>query len=281
MNYRDTINKGKSILLKNSIFTANLDAEILLSKTLNKSREEILLNQNQKINKNQMKNFIHLINRRKFKEPISVILEKKFFWKTQFIVNKNVLTPRFETELLVEALLKIYKQSNQINLLDIGVGTGCILISLLKEKKKWKGTGIDVSTMAINTAKTNAKIQQVDNRIRFINSDIDNFSLGKYDLIVSNPPYINKIGYNNLDIGVKGFEPKTALYGGIDGFDVIEKLIIKSKVILKRNGLLAMEIGFGQSYKAEKILKNNGFYISKIVKDYQKIKRCIIFKKIK
>ena len=149
MNYRDTINKGKSILLKNSIFTANLDAEILLSKTLNKSREEILLNQNQKININQMKNFIDLINRRKFKEPISVILEKKFFWKTQFIVNKNVLTPRFETELLVEALLKIYKQSNQINLLDICVGSGCILISLLKEKKKWKGTGIDVSTMAI------------------------------------------------------------------------------------------------------------------------------------
>ena len=280
MNYRDTINKGKSILLKNSIFTANLDAEILLSKTLNKSREEILLNQNQKINKNQMKNFIHLINRRKFKEPISVILEKKFFWKTQFIVNKNVLTPRFETELLVEALLKIYKQSNQINLLDIGVGTGCILISLLKEKKKWKGTGIDVSTMAINTAKTNAKIQQVDNRIRFINSDIDNFSLGKYDLIVTNPPYINKHKIKYLDDEVRIFEPKLALDGGIDGLSKIKNIILKSSKLIKRGGKLIIEIGFDQKFKVLEILKKNFFYVNKVVKDYSGKDRCIISTKL-
>ena len=269
MNYRSIINKGVTILKNNSIRTANLDAEILLSKSLNKTREEIILNLEEKLNINQIKHYYNLINRRKKKEPISLITKKKHFWKSEFIVNKNVLTPRFETEFLVEEVLKFYKQSKKIHVLDIGLGSGCILISLLKERNKWQGTGLDISSLAIETAKTNAKIQQVHNRIRFIKSDVDKFYIGKYDLIVSNPPYINKIGYNSLDIGVKGFEPKLALYGGIDGFRFIEKVIKKSKIILKNNGLLAMEIGMGQYYKTSELLKNNGFFVLKIIKDYE------------
>ncbi len=196
-------------------------------------------------------------------------------------MNRDVLTPRFETELLVQEILKIYKFSKKIRILDVGTGSGCILISLLKEKKKWAGVGIDISLKSIKTAKTNAKIQQVSNRIRLIKSDIDKFFNGKYDLIVSNPPYINNIDYNNLDVEVKDYEPKIALYGGIDGYSVIEKVIKKSKLILKTNGLLAMEFGLGQNYKTKELLKNNGFYISKIIKDYQNITRCIIARKIK
>ena len=281
MNYRNIINKGALILKKNSILTANLDAEILLSISLNQSREKILLNLEKKLNVNQIKYYNELIKRRKKKEPISFIAEKKFFWKFEFIVNKNILTPRFETEFLVEEILKIYKFKTKLNVLDIGLGSGCILISLLKEQNSWQGVGIDISSFAIKTAKTNAKIQQVQNRIKFINSDIDKFSSAKYDLIVSNPPYINKIAYNNLDLGVKDYEPKIALYGGIDGYRIIEKVINKSKIILKNNGLLAMEIGYGQYYKVSELLKKNGFYIMKTIKDYQNIKRCLIAKKVK
>ena len=133
--------------------------------------------------------------------------------------------------------------------------------------------------MAIKVAKSNAKIQQVCNRIRFIKSDVDKFNSYKYDLIVSNPPYINKIGYNNLDLGVKNYEPIKALYGGVDGLRIIEKIIGKSKFILKNNGILVMEIGLGQHQKVSELLKKSGFYILKTVKDYQKIKRLIFAKK--
>ena len=281
MNFRNILEKGTLILKNNSILTASSDAEMLLSISTSKSREKILLNLEQELNKNEIKNYIKLINRRKKKEPISFITGKRFFWKSEFIVNQNVLTPRFETEFLVEELLKLYKFSNNINVIDIGVGSGCILISLLKEKIKWKGVGLDISDLAIKIANINAKIQQVNNRIRFVNSDIDKFFLGKYDIIVTNPPYINKVEYNNLDLGVKDYEPKIALYGGIDGLRIIEKIINKSKFILKKKGILAMEIGINQHYKVSKLLKNNGFFILKTIKDYQNIKRCLIAKKIK
>ena len=276
MNYRNTINKGISILRKHLIHTAGIDAELLLSNLIGKSREKILLNLEDELNYKEIDKDFNLINRRKKKEPISYIIGKKFFWKNEFIVNKDVLTPRFETELLIEEILKFYKYKDRINVLDLGIGSGCILVSLLKEKRKWKGIGVDLSDLALKTAQNNAKIQQVNNRIKYIKSDIDKISPNKYDLIVSNPPYINKIGYNNLDFGVKGFEPRLALYGGIDGLDIIEKVISRSKYILKNSGILAMEFGLGQHYKVSDLLRKNGFYLLKIIKDYQSIKRFIL-----
>ena len=280
MNFRNTINKAVTILKNNSIKNANFDAELLFSTSLNVSREKILLNLEKTIGYNDVKKYFNLINRRIKKEPLSQIVGKKSFWKNEFEVNRHVLTPRNETEFLVEEILKIYKKNTYLRILDVGVGSGCIIISLLKEKQKWVGTGIDISKLAIKIAKYNAKIQQVENRIRFIKSDIDKFSSSKYDLVVSNPPYINKIGYNNLDLGVRGYEPKQALYGGLDGLRVIEKVVKKSRYVLKNNGLLVMEIGSGQHNDVSSILKFNGFYIKNIIKDYQKIKRCIISKKI-
>ena len=280
MNYRECLEHGVSILKKNSISTANIDAETLLCFSLNKSREEILLNLDYKIKKLEINLFNACISRRKQNEPVSLITGKRYFWNSYFKINTHVLTPRFETELLIEELLKQYNFSKRINILDVGLGSGCILISLLKERRKWIGTGIDISKNAIKTAEFNAKIQQVDNRIKFVNSDIDKFYNGKYDLIVSNPPYINLVGYNNLDKSVKDFEPKKALYGGIDGLRIIENIIKRSKIILKNYGTLAMEIGLGQHYKTLNILKKNGFVVFKTLKDYQKIKRCIFAKKI-
>ena len=281
MNYRNIIKNGTSILKNNHIINPNIDAEILLSVCLKKSREDILLNLEDKISFNESEKYIKLINRRKNREPISQIRGTKFFWNSDFEVNKKVLTPRFETELLIEKILKLYKFRGNINILDVGIGSGCILVSLLKQRKHWSGAGVDISKHAIKTAKINAKMQHVINRIRFINSDIDKYYSGNYDLIVSNPPYIKNIDYNNLDISVKGYEPKVALCGGIDGFKIIEKVINKSKKVLKNNGILAMEIGVGQKYKTIEILRKNNFFIFEIVKDYQNISRFILAKKIK
>jgi len=281
MNYRNIIKNGTSILKNNHIINPNIDAEILLSVCLKKSREDILLNLEDKISFHESEKYIKLINRRKNREPISQIRGTKFFWNSDFEVNKQVLTPRFETELLIEKILKLYKFRGKINILDAGIGSGCILVSLLKQRKDWSGVGVDISKHAIKTAKNNAKMQHVINRIRFINSDIDKYYSGNYDLVVSNPPYIKNIDYNNLDVSVKGYEPKVALCGGIDGFKIIEKVISKSNKILKNNGILAMEIGIGQKYKTTQILRKNDFFIFEIVKDYQNISRFILAKKIK
>ena len=281
INFRNTINKGSEILKKNFIETANIDAELLLSFSIKQSREKILLNLEKKLDYHDVRKYFELIERRKKKEPISLIIGKKTFWKYDFYVNKDVLTPRKETEFLIEEILKLYKNYNKIRVLDIGTGSGCIIISLMKEKIRWSGIAVDISELAIKVAKYNAKIQQVENRIKFIKSDIDKFSSNKYDLIVSNPPYINKIGYNNLDVGVKDYEPKKALYGGIDGLRAIEKVVNKSSVLLKNNGFLIMEIGLMQYNKTFKILKEKGFYVKKIVKDYQRINRCVVSQKIK
>ena len=281
INFRNTINKGSEILKKNFIETANIDAELLLSFSIKQSREKILLNLEKKLDCHDVRKYFELIERRKKKEPISLIIGKKTFWKYDFYVNKDVLTPRKETEFLIEEILKLYKNYNKIRVLDIGTGSGCIIISLMKEKIRWSGIAVDISELALKVAKYNAKIQQVENRIKFIKSDIDKFSSNKYDLIVSNPPYINKIGYNNLDVGVKDYEPKKALYGGIDGLRAIEKVVNKSSVLLKNNGFLIMEIGLMQYNKTFKILKEKGFYVKKIVKDYQRINRCVVSQKIK
>ena len=152
-----------------------------------------------------------------------------------FNVCKDVLIPRFDTEILVQEIIKICKFSNNLNILDIGLGSGCILISLLKEHNNWHGTGIDISRSALKIAKTNAKIQQVGNRIKFVNSDIDKFCFGKYDLIVTNPPYIDLVGYNNLDESVKDFEPKKALLAGVDGLKAYRQV---SKIVKKLMKLL-------------------------------------------
>ena len=281
INFRNTINKGSEILKKNFIETANIDAELLLSFSIKQSREKILLNLEKKLDYHDVRKYFELIERRKKKEPISLIIGKKTFWKYDFYVNKDVLTPRKETEFLIEEILKLYKNYNKIRVLDIGTGSGCIIISLMKEKIRWSGIAVDISELAIKVAKYNAKIQQVENRIKFIKSDIDKFSSNKYDLIVSNPPYINKIRYNNLDLGVKDYEPKKALYGGVDGLRVIEKVVNKSSILLKNNGFLIMEIGLMQYNKTFEILKENGFYVKKIVKDYQRINRCVVSQKIK
>ena len=280
MDYQKIINQGCKILKDNNIKSYMLDSELLLSSTLRLDRSKLLVNLDKKIKSKEKKIYFNFINRRKKKEPIAYISGFKEFWKNNFKVNKNVLIPRPDTEILVEQALKCLQINDKKNILDIGTGSGCIIISILKERKKCTGVGVDLSKNAIKLAKYNAKIQHIKNRIKFFNSDIDNFYNGKYDLILSNPPYIELHKINCLEEDIKKYEPKVALNGGVDGFSKIRLVIRKSSTLLKRKGKLILEVGLNQTGVTLKLLNNNGFYSNKIVKDLANNNRCIVSTKI-
>jgi len=280
MKYQEILYKGSQILRNSNIKTSNLDCELILSKVLNKSREEILINLNNKINKSQKNKFSFYLNKRRNNNPISYILGFKFFWKYKFYINKSTLIPRPESEHLIEQALKFIPNGKSINILDIGTGSGCLIISLLKERFKCLATAIDISKEALKVAKFNAKLHHLENKIKFLNIDIDKFNANKYDLIISNPPYINKVDLNRLDDDVRLYEPKLALYGGTTGFEEIKKIIVNSYKLLKFNGKLIIEIGYNQKNYTKKLLHKNGFYINKICKDFSGKDRCLVSTKI-
>ncbi len=275
MNSIELIRIGTKILQKASKFNAELDSELILSNILNTTREKLIIHPKKNINKDLENKFKFDIEERKLKKPIAYILGYKEFWKQKFITDPNVLIPRPDTELIIEKVLKNFKKNDNKNVLDIGTGTGCIILSILLERKKFKGIGIDTSKRAVNIAKINAKMQQFGNRIRFINTDIDNFFSNKYDLIVSNPPYIKKYKLRSLIEDVKNFEPKLALDGGPDGFSVVLKVIAKSSKLLKKNGMLILEIDNTQVIKTKEMLKNYKFYTKDVSKDLSEKNRCI------
>ena len=260
--------------------TYKLDVEILLSEAIKKNREYLIINCKKKVKNKNIKLFKKMLHKRKKGEPIAYILNKKEFWRNNFYVDKNVLIPRPDTEVLVEEVLKLFNINLKLNVLDIGTGSGCILLSILKERKNFYGTGIDISKKAIKVAIFNAKMHQLSNRVDFYHSDVDKFLFGKYDLIISNPPYIKKMDLKYLDKDIKAYEPTQAIDGGKCGFSKIEKVVNKASTLIKKNGKFVLEIGFDQKNKTLGILKNNGFFINKVVKDYGKNDRCIICTKL-
>ena len=280
MNIENVLNEAKNILHFSKIKTPLLDCEILLSNSINQNKKHIILNPKENLDLKQVNKFKSLIKRRIKGEPIAYLINKKEFWKNEFYVNKNVLIPRPDTEIIIEEVLKIYSKKSQINVLDIGTGSGCILLSILEERSKFYGVGIDISKKSIDISRYNAKKMNLNNRTKFIHSNVDNFKFGKYDLIVSNPPYIKLLDLKYLEKDVINFEPKLALNGGFDGFSKIRKVISKARTLIKKNGKFILEIGFNQKNKVKKILKEEGFYINKAIKDYGNNDRCIISTKI-
>ena len=274
MKILETIKLGSKLLRKREICSHILDSEILLSKILNKSREKILVNLDQKLNSRNILKFKKYIRRRSKNEPVAYILGEKEFWSKKFIVNKDTLIPRPETELLVEKLVKLFK-GKKISILDIGTGSGCIILSLLSNLEKSVGLGVDVSNKAILIANKNAKRHELSNRVKFLNKSFESIFSKKFDLIVSNPPYIERKNIKNLSEDIKRFEPIMALDGGHDGLDLIKKVIYKSKRILKIKGTLALEIGNEQIKKVSKILVDNNFRIIHVIKDYKNNVRCV------
>ena len=276
MIVKELLKEGNKILRNNHIKTSMLDAEIILSMVINKTRENVLLSEDKKLSKRQINHFNHLIRRRaEKKEPIAYIVNHKNFWNYEILVDRNTLIPRPETELMVEKLICHFKNKKPF-ILDVGTGSGCTILSLLDEMPDSKGIAIDVSFKALQIAKKNCKRLNLLSQVKFMKKSIKSNFNYKFDLIVSNPPYIEKHKLKNLDPGIRNFEPKIALDGGNDGLDVIRKVIYKSRKILKLNGLLALEIGNGQHKKVSKILSDNNFKEKFLIKDYQNTVRCII-----
>ena len=280
MRIQKVIKDAFLTLKKNKTKSALLDCEILMSLAIKKNREFIILNPNHEINKENFLHFKELINDRLKGKPIAYLTGKKEFWKYEFFINENVLIPRPDTELIIDEVLKVFKHKNKINLLDIGVGSGCIILSILKEKINFSGTGIDLSSECIKLCKINANNLGIKNRLKLVKSDIDNFNNGKYDLIISNPPYIKKLDLKYLDKEIINFEPKQALDGGLEGMSEIRKVVAKSSELIKKGGKLILEIAYDQTKEVKDFLRTQGFYINSIVKDLAKNDRCIISTKI-
>ena len=280
MNIENTLTTAIKTLTQFNIPNANLDSEILLAKIIGKDRNYIILNSKEHLGQKYLFRFNNLIERRKKGEPVAYLTRKKEFWKNDFYVDQNVLVPRPDTELIVEEVLKFSKKKFKLQILDIGTGSGCILLSLLKEIPSFYGTGIDISKKSINVSKYNAKMLNLTNRVKFYNSDVDKFKIGKYDIVVSNPPYIELLKLKYLDKDLYKFEPKIALNGGIDGFSVIKKVVHKTSFLIKKNGKFFLEIGYNQKNKVKAILTKKGFYINKVLKDHGNNYRCIISTKI-
>ncbi len=276
MNYLNAISFGSRILKENNINNHILDSELLLAYSLNLTREKLLINLNTNLSKKAYNKYKDFLIRRKNKEPIAYILKKKEFWKHEFFVNSNVLIPRPETEIIVEEILKKISFDTSKKILDVGTGCGCIIISIIKNRPLCKATAIDISKKALLIAKYNAKMHHLQNKISFVNIDIDKFQHNNYDFILSNPPYINIINYKRLEDNVKLYEPKVALEAGIDGLSEIKKLIIKSKKLLKNKGKLIFEIGENQEQKIKLLLNKYGFHVNKLIKDYRSNPRVIV-----
>ena len=279
MILEQTIQQAYKTLKESNINSYQLDAEIILSNIMGVTREYLITNSNHKVTRDVIQKYLIAIERRKRNEPVAYITGTKEFWSNDFMVNHDTLVPRPETELLIYKLISFYK-TKKINILDIGTGSGCILLSLLSELKKAKGTGVDISSKAIITAISNAKKMKLLDRSRFKVFNFENFYSTKYDLIVSNPPYIPFKDIKNLSKDIKNYEPLVALNGGNDGLDIIKKIIYKSDYLLKRNGTLAIEIGYNQYSKVNKLLKYNGYREVSKEFDCNNNVRCIITTKM-
>ena len=271
MRSDELINFGSKFLKKSSILTNRIDSEILLSYVVGVPREKLLISE-KFIKHKEIEKFRHLILRRSKNEPIAYITENKEFRSKNFFINKDSLIQRPETELLIDPILKIFANKN-LFFLDAGIGSGCITFSILNELKNSRAIGIDISKKTLSNAKKNLK--KFKNRVKIFCKPIDEIRNLRFDLIVSNPPYIVKREVKRLSNDIKKFEPIVALDGGNDGLDVIKKVIYKSKYILKSDGILALEIGTGQYSSVMKLLKVNNFRKKILVRDYRNNIRCI------
>ena len=271
---KESLTKLKQINITNP----ELDLRILLKHASKKNNEIILSNLN--IDNIDILKFKSYLQKRINRQPIAKIINNKSFWKNNFYVNNYVLDPRPETELIIEEVLNIYKNKNlKLKILDIGTGSGCIAISLAKEFKNASITAIDISQEALEVAARNLKIHNCDNQIQLKLIDFKSIN-SKFDLIVSNPPYLTNDQFNNTDPEVKNFEPKIALIGGDDGLKFYREYSNNIKYLMNKSAYFVCEIGINQRQDCEQIFQNSGLYLNKIVKDLQGIERILSFSKI-
>lgn len=277
----DIFNKSVEYLKKNGVPSALVDTEYIFSEALKVSRNTLKYSMSREI-KEEDKNKIRemLMLRAKSRKPLQYILGEWEFYGLPFKVRENVLIPRPDTEILVEQCIQLMREIEEPNILDIGSGSGAISIAIANELKSSSVTGVDINEDAIRLANENKVLNKVEN-VNFMKSDLfekldEDF---KYDLIVSNPPYITKDEYETLMPEVKNFEPKNALTDLGDGLYFYREISKKAEAYLKDTGYLAFEIGYKQAKDVSKILEDNNFAILSVVKDYGGNDRVVLAKK--
>jgi len=276
--------KNSYNLLSSTSQTYKLDTEVLLAHVLKKkNRLDLFLNTKEELNNEERDRFEDFIHQRISKKPISKIINQKSFWNFDLDVSKKVLIPRPETEVLIEMVTKEINKKKNLKFFDIGCGSGCISISLLEYYKNSVGTGIDISKDAILNTKTNLSNYNLINRIKLLRKNIFTYrTYKKFDLIISNPPYLKLSDYINLDPSIKKYEPKEALIGdNKEGLRFYKEIIKKFKNNIKLNGYLAFEIGDNQFMQINKLLILNGFIVVSKYKLINNQIRCMLAKKVK
>ena len=282
MNVENALKEAIEILQKNSVASAILDARILIQHVTSLSREDIVFKaSNIDLSKNQQKKYFDLINQRAKKIPLTHLTNNREFFANNFYVDENVLDPRPDSEALVEMVMEKFNKFSSLNICEIGCGSGCLIISLLKHFENWLGLALDISNKALLIAEKNAKFNQVLTRINFKQSDLfKNLSNDQiFDIIISNPPYIPTNDIENLQDEVRLYEPRIALDGGLDGLDFYRKIAEQSQKVLKNNGDIFLEIGYNQHKDVINIFEKNNFKFINFKKDLSGIIRILQFQK--
>ena len=282
MNVENALKEAIEILKKNSVASAILDARILIQFVTCLSREDVIFNAPQiNLSVNQIKKYFDLIHKRARKIPLTHLTNNREFFANNFYVDENVLDPRPDSEALIEMVINEFEKISFLNICEMGCGSGCLIISLLKHFKNWHGLAIDISNKALIVAQNNAINNQVSTRINFLESNLfKNFRDDQiFDIIISNPPYIPTNDIENLQDEVRLYEPRIALDGGLDGLDFYRKIAEQSQKFLKNNGDIFLEIGYNQYQDVKNIFENNNFKFINFKKDLSGIIRVLQFQK--
>ena len=265
------------ILYSNGDSISVFEKKLLLSHVLGLSNEKLNLTQSEKVGEKDIKNFEQLINRRKNSEPIAYLTNKKSFWKNDFYVDQSVLIPRSDSELLIESVIEYFPDlTKTYNFLDLGSGSGCLIISLLNEYLLGSGTGVEIDKKAIKVSEKNKEFLLNKDRLKFLERDFSNYDTSSFDIIISNPPYIPFEEKKDIMKEVRNYEPSKALFADEKGLYFYRKIIENLSKHLKRKQFLFLEVGINQPDGVVKILKNNNFNVVSIKKDISNIPRCII-----
>jgi len=258
-----------------------LEKKILLKYILNTSNEEINISHNKLLDHIELGQYKELIQRRKKSEPIAYIINKKEFWKDTFFIDNSVLIPRPDSEIIIETAIKYFPDTNQnLKMLDLGTGSGCLIISLLREFKNSQGIGIDFDKKALKVAKRNKSNLLNENRLNFCHADFSEFNTINYDLIVCNPPYVSTSSKDYMLKDVQDFEPEIALFAKENGLRCFKMVLDNLIKYENKKQLIIFEIGFNQLKPIQKLLKNTGFQLISVEKDISDIPRCIVTKRI-
>ncbi len=275
----ELLNLGTSVLKDSGIDTARLDAELLLGNIIDKNRIYLITHKEEEVNKENSKKYFDLIEKRRKKMPVKYILNECEFMGINFHVEEGVLIPRGDTEILVEEVLKHIGEADEMEICDLCCGSGAIGISIANFRQNVKVDLIDYYKIPEKVTLINIKKINMEERAKFVKSDLLNAPIQNkknYDIIVSNPPYIEEKEIEELMDDVKKYEPHTALNGGSDGLDFYRRIIDQSHKVLKEKGILAFEIGYNQGEQVKHLMEESNYINVKIVKDFASLDRVVI-----